>query len=425
MKAISTNIFINGYEDSEKTNMCKFLEEKTMALSMDIDTQIDILEQNLKKMERIHQNKFYDSPVHKIVYPCNHKSSNLAQVAYLYDYDGEKMCHGVCSQTNCNRMYAHPPVYKRYENWNHSQSVIFQISNYEDFQLDVSEAKKIIKQLDREHGYNYFASKCTIWWKDFCKPEGDTVIYLDNTDFNGEWLCNNNGMWKYNSLSNIYQHCNDNVYTIKDKRAICIIPNKLNLCITKISSCVCQMCVLDTLECHCNTCVQNEFMFKKLPTLDCFYLNDWIKKLMYFLRVSKNVDFCCCNFHICMYNKETCECQLCSFQIHGCVCVRCSAFFSPNLYFESINICAHGKPENSCREDIVKLWLNHSYNELFRHEYQVFAEHTYKINQFIHKKQKVIYWKATSKLSHYTLHDIERNRMRWQLSTKTVFKDMM
>ena len=72
MKAISTNIFINGYEDSEKTNMCKFLEEKTMALSMDIDTQIDILEQNLKKMERIHQNKFYDSPVHKIVYPCNH-----------------------------------------------------------------------------------------------------------------------------------------------------------------------------------------------------------------------------------------------------------------------------------------------------------------------------------------------------------------
>ena len=92
-----------------------------------------------------------------------------------------------------------------------------------------------------------------------------------------------------------------------------------------------------------------------------------------------------------------------------------------------MDICNHDYPENSCREDIVKLWLNHSYNELFKQDFKLVAEHDYKTIfdqsiESIHKKKKAAYWKVTTRLSHYTIHDIERNRIKWQLSTKSVYK---
>ena len=153
---------------SEKADMCKFMEEKKLAMSMDTESQINILEENLKRMEKIHQKNLLDNPVHKAVYSCNHESSNLAQVLYLYDYQGVKIRKGVCSQADCNRLYPHPPLYKRYENWNHSHSDFHIPLHYEDFQFEAQEAKKMIEQLEvLDFSYLYFSSKCTIWWKDF------------------------------------------------------------------------------------------------------------------------------------------------------------------------------------------------------------------------------------------------------------------
>ena len=44
---------------SEKADMCKFMEEKKLAMSMDTESQINILEENLKRMEKIHQKKSF------------------------------------------------------------------------------------------------------------------------------------------------------------------------------------------------------------------------------------------------------------------------------------------------------------------------------------------------------------------------------
>ena len=135
--------------------------------------------------------------------------------------------------------------------------------------------------------------------------------------------------------------------------------------------CLCQLCILDTLICHCQLCVKNEFLFKNYPSNQCIYLKQWNKHLLNFIN-SEMLAFsnvCCCRLHNCLFNFTPCYCTKCSFKIAGCVCIRCSAY----SVTEDIT-CKHLPTKDKCKEEIVSNWLNHIYNELFKKFYPNYSD---------------------------------------------------
>ena len=235
----------------------------------------------------------------------------------------KKLCsNGLCSEQWCDRVKAHPPVYK----------ITTPIYSELKLRFDIKKQKQMfIQKINLEVNSDYFSSfndKCVLWWN---------LIKINN---------------KLETTKIYYEN---NKSETDHQKLLYKINNNIGLTIVKNNTCLCQICILDTLPCHCISCVIKEFLFTNYPTKQCPFLNLWKKKFLNFL------NFCCCTFHSCSHNNSPCYCKKCSFRIDGCICIRCTS------YDTKIDLtCSHIDKFEKCKDEIVLNWLNQTYYELFK-----------------------------------------------------------
>ena len=383
--------------------LLELIEEKNDSRTTDYETQCKRLMINFQKLIGMFQCYMYTytryGRRHQHGYISGTIYNSFHETSELYDYGNpswrtSKNRANFCSQPFCNRTLAHPPVYRRYEDmdidicyFHHDLlkyecdcSPVNKDASLEDkikIQQNISQ-QFIAREKVKNNNFYFFAMKCTIWWKCLINRWGDTKIYLDDGSKTQAWI---NFNVNYDPV-------------IKDKILIHTIPNRLNTCIKKNNTCLCQICIIDTLFCHCTSCVRKEFLFKNYPSIQCVHLKIWEKKIVEFLSNLKNI--CCCQLHFCLYNNNVCYCRKCTFRIEGCVCIRCMAFD----VIEEKSECKHKHCQESekCREEIVSNWLDFSYHELFKKFYPTESDST--------------------TVSLYSLHDLQKNEVKLDLLSR-------
>ena len=283
------------------------------------------LENNLSRLiTTIIYDYYYGILIHSI---SSHKSIFRNNLYQQEETENKKEC----SQPRCNRLLPHPPVYKRLDYyWEYKFNIDFKT----EYKTKFLTAYKLNKLL---------ISTCSVWWRPFIKPLGD-----------GSKLTK----VSYHNSQRVSPPFVSLLYTIN---------NGLSTNILKYNSCKCQICILDTLYCHCSKCVLHTFKFINFPTFNCVHLDIWKSRLLHYLN---NSSICCCTLHTCFYKIDVCYCKKCTFKIKGCTCMRCLSY---DIAKEDIK-CNHQNDlyNELCKHDIVYNWIKETYQEIL-HKYYNFT----------------------------------------------------